>query len=436
MGLIFIYLRQMENYSVILFTLAVMIGLSAVAGKTKIPYPVLLVIVGMAVGFVPALPKLELDPEVIFLIFLPPMLYDAAYNISPKEFRTNFNTITTLAISLVFITVIGIAVVAYYCIPGMTWPLSFVLGAILSATDAVAAMSATKGLGLSHKTITILEGESLINDASALIAYRFALAAVAGTSFVLWKASWGFVVLLAGGFLCGFIIARVTSYFLLRVQHNHMVVISLMLIMPFVTYSAAEQVHVSGVIAVVTMGLSIARFTDKVFPETLKQQSKSIWEIILFLLNGLVFILIGLQFPLVVKNIDHQHFLPYIGYSVLIWLITLILRTARTFMQQANLQNAFRKGKGRISEHALLDFKNSIVISWSGMRGIVSLAIAIALPTTLSDGNIFPQRDAIIFISVMVVLLTLIVQGLTLPMVVKVLKKSESPDNSIEKTID
>lgn len=413
----------MEHYSVILFTLAVMIGLSAIANRTKIPYPVLLVIAGMAVGFIPALPKLELNPEVVFLIFLPPMLYDAAYNISPKEFRTNFHTITALAISLVFITVIGIAVIAHYCIPGMTWPLSFLLGAILSATDAVAAMSATKGLGLSHKTITILEGESLINDASALVAYRFALAAVTGTSFVLWKASLDFVIVLVGGFAIGFIIAKILGYFLIKVQHNSRVVISMMLIMPFVTYSAAEEVHVSGVIAVVTMGLSIARFTNKLFPDHLKTQSQTIWDIIVFLLNGLVFILIGLEFPRIVRQIDHKDVLPYIGYGILIWLVTLILRTVRTFSQQSSLQKAVRKGKGRITEEALLDFKNSVIISWSGMRGIVSLAIAIALPATLADGTAFPQRHSIIFISVVVVLLTLIVQGLTLPLVVKMLKK-------------
>ncbi|MFC3366417.1 cation:proton antiporter [Pedobacter fastidiosus] len=150
-----------------IFILAVMIGLSAIADKIKIPYPVLLIIVGVAIGFIPSLPSIDLNPEIIFLIFLPPLLYDAAFNISFKEFKTNISTISTLAITLVFLTAIGIAVVAHYMIPGMTWPLSFVLGAILSATDAVAAMSITKGLGLSHKTNTILEGESLINDASA-----------------------------------------------------------------------------------------------------------------------------------------------------------------------------------------------------------------------------------------------------------------------------
>src|ERR1700733_12472696 len=186
----------MENYSVVLFIMAIMILLSAVADKIRLPYPILLIVTGIIIGFIPSIPYAELDPDVIFLIFLPPLLYDAAYNISFREFRMNVNTIWTLAIPLVFITTFGIALTAHYCIPGMSWPLSFVLGSTLSATDAVAAISITKGLGLPHKTSTILEGESLINDASALVAYRFAVAAVTGISFVLWKASLQFVILM------------------------------------------------------------------------------------------------------------------------------------------------------------------------------------------------------------------------------------------------
>ena len=412
----------MENYSIVIFIMAIMIGLSAIADKIKIPYPILLIIAGMTIGFIPAIPDVELNPDIVFLIFLPPMLYDAAFNISFKEFRININTIGTLSVSLVFITVLGIAVIAHYCIPGMTWPLSFLLGAILSATDAVAAMSVTKGLGLSHKTITILEGESLINDASALVAYRFAVAAVTGTSFVIWKASLSFVILLGGGFLAGFVLAKLLAFFLEHVKHNSMVVISLMLLMPFVTYLLAEELHVSGVIAVVTLGLTISRFSNKVFPESLKHESKTFWDIIVFLLNGLVFILIGLEFPVVVKNIDHTEIWPYVGYGFLICIGALVLRMSRIFLQQINLQRAFQKNKGRITKDALLDFKNSLIISWSGMRGIVSLAIAIGLPFTLSDGSAFPQRNAIIFISVVVVLFTLIGQGLTLPWLIRILK--------------
>lgn len=412
----------MENYSIVIFIMALMIGLSAIAEKIKLPYPILLIIAGISIGFIPSLPNIALNPEIVFLIFLPPLLYDAAFNISYQEFKTNINTIGTLAVSLVFITASGIAVTAHYLIPGMTWPLSFVLGAILSATDAVAAMSITKGLGISHKTNTILEGESLVNDASALVAYRFAVAAVTGTAFVFWKASLQFLGLIAGGLLVGIVMGKILAFIIKRVQHNNLVTISFMMLMPFITWLAAETAHVSGVIAVVVLGLSIARFSNKVFPDSLKQQSKSIWDMIIFLLNGLIFILIGLQFPYVIHNIDRTQVFLYIGYAFIITVVALLLRIARVFLQRINLERAFQKGRGKITEHALLDLKSSLIISWSGMRGIVSLAIAIGLPVTLSDGNVFPERNAIIFISVVVVLFTLIGQGLTLPWLVRRLK--------------
>ncbi|OKS87327.1 Na+/H+ antiporter [Mucilaginibacter polytrichastri] len=412
----------MENYSIVIFIMAIMIGLSAVADKIKLPYPVLLIIAGIGLGFLPNLPDIELNPEIVFLIFLPPLLYDAAFNISYQEFKTNINTIITLAVTLVFVTTTGIAVVAHYLIPGMTWPLSFVLGAILSATDAVAAMSITKGLGISHKTSTILEGESLINDASALVSYQFAVAAVTGTAFVLWKATLQFAILMGGGFVVGSIIGQILAFVIKRIHQNRLATISFMLLTPFVTYLVAEEIHVSGVIAVVILGLSIAHFSRTVFPEDLKQQSKSIWDIIIFLLNGLIFILIGLQLPQVIKGITQAQLLPYIGYGFIITVVALVLRMGRVFLQQLNLQQAFKKGKGRITENALLDFKNSLIISWSGMRGIVSLAIAIGLPITLSSGSPFPQRSAIILISVIVVLFTLIGQGLSLPWLVRRLK--------------
>ena len=416
------YVNSMENYSIVIFILAIMIGLSAIADRIRLPYPVLLIIAGIGIGFVPAIPDVVLNPEIVFLIFLPPLLYDAAFNISYQTFKTNINTIGTLSISLVFITASGIAVAAHYLIPGMTWPLSFVLGAILSATDAVAAMSITKGLGLSHSTNTILEGESLVNDASALVAYRFAVAAVTGTAFVFWKASLEFIILMAGGVAIGVIMGAILAFIIKRVHQNNLVIISFMLLMPFVTYLVAEDLHVSGVIAVVILGLSIARFSKKVFPDQLKNQSKSIWDIIIFLLNGLIFILIGLQFPFVIKSINSAQVLPYIGYAFMITVLALVLRMARVFLQKINLQRAFKKGKHKITEDALLDFKSSLIISWSGMRGIVSLAIAIGLPVTLADGRPFPERNAIIFISVVVVLFTLIGQGLSLPWLVKRLK--------------
>jgi monovalent cation/hydrogen antiporter len=399
--------------------MAIMIGLSVVADRIKLPYPVLLIIAGIAIGFIPTMPNIALNPEIVFLIFLPPLLFDAAFNISYKTFKTNINTIGTLAIPLVFLTASGIAVVAHYMIHGLTWPLSFVLGAILSATDAVAAMSITRGLGLSHSTNTILEGESLVNDASALVAYRFAVAAVTGTAFVLWKASLEFIFLMGGGFLIGLIMGRILAFSIRLARQNNLATISLMLLAPFVTYLVAENLHVSGVIAVVILGLSIARFSNKAFPDQVKLQSKSIWDIIIFLLNGLIFILMGLEFPYLIKSISHDQLLPYVGYAFIITVVALLLRTARVFLQKTNLQKAFKKGKHKITEDALLDFKNSLIISWSGMRGIVSLAIAIGLPVTMADGSPFPERNAIVFISIVVVLFTIIGQGLSLPWLIK-----------------
>jgi Na+/H+ antiporter len=412
----------MENYTIIIFILAVMIGLSAIADRVKLPYPVLLIVAGIGVGFLPNLPDVELNPEIVFLIFLPPLLYDAAFNISYQDFKVNISTISSLAIALVFITATGIAVVARYLIPGFTWPLGFVLGAILSATDAVAAMSITKGLGLSHKTNTILEGESLVNDASALVAYRFAVAAVTGSAFVFWRAGLDFAVLMAGGAGVGIIISRILGFVITRIHKNTLVTISFMLLAPFVTYLVAEQVHVSGVIAVVLLGLGIARFSNKIFPDSLKRQSKSFWDVIIFLLNGLIFILIGIQFPYVIRNIPSQQIWPYVGYAFIITVVALGLRIFRVFGQRNTLQKGFAKGHPKVTEGALLDFKNSLIISWSGMRGIVSLAIAIGLPVTLANGQPFPQRNAIIFISVVVVLFTLIGQGLSLPWLVRKLK--------------
>ncbi len=416
----------MENYTLIIIILAIIIGLSAFAEKSKLPYPILLVIVGIAIGFIPTMNEIEINPEIIFLIFLPPLLYDASFNISPKHFKTNLSTISTLAIPLVFLTTFWIAVVSHYMIPGMTWPLSFVLGAILSATDAVAALNITKGLDIPEKTITILEGESLINDASALVAYRFAVATAMGSAFIIWKAALEFVFLLGGGFLVGFIMSKTLAFILKKVRKNINVTVSFMLLMPFVTYLVAEHFHVSGVIAVVVLGLSIARLSNKIFPESLKNNSKSLWDVIIFLLNGLIFILIGLNFRYILEDIDENMILPYIGYAAIITIVALLTRMVRVFFQKKNLQKSFQSNKKRkISENALLDFGNSLIISWSGMRGIVSLAIAMGLPKFLEDGTPFPHRNAIIFISIAAVLITLIGQGLTLPWIVKKINEAE-----------
>jgi CPA1 family monovalent cation:H+ antiporter len=438
----------MEAYSVVIILLAVAIGLYPVATKIKLPYPVLLLTAGVAVGFIPGFYRISVQPEVVFLLFLPPMLYDAAYTISFKDFKHNFSTISTLAVTLVFVTTTGIAVAVHYCIPGMTWSLSFVVGAILSPPDAIAATGVTKGLGLPRRLSTVLEGESLVNDASALVAFRFAVAAVAGSAFVPWEAGLLFLIALAGGCLMGWLLLHAFLWIAQR-RLDKNVIASLNLMLPFVAYLLAEEVHVSGVIAVVTVGLLNARHKDKL-PESSVAQSKTVLDTVVFILGGLVFILIGLEFPQVLKSIPPNRFLPLIGCAFLIFGAALLIRMAIIFWHKNNTRRryvAIRKrfvkmdrqrmeqiqiGVPRKSppmdeqltnfRSLLLTSKEALLIGWSGMRGIVSLAAALSLPLVMADGSAFPQRDTIIFLTVVVVILMLVIQGLGLPVLIKLLK--------------
>ena len=415
----------MEKYTTILVVLGAMILLTPLAERLKIASPILLIIAGIAIGFIPGMPILEIEPEIIFLIFLPPLLYEAAFNIPFKDFKEHFGTISSMAFGLVFVTTGCIAVAAYYLIPQMTWPLAFVLGAILAATDAVAAMSITRNLGLSHKTKIILEGESLINDASALVAYRFALSAVAGVSFIWWKASITFLLLLLGGAVVGFVVGFIVAVTLRAIKNNQLAVLSLMLLSPFVTYLIAEEFHFSGVISVVVLGIVLSHFSRKKFPELLKEQSKTLWEVIVFMLNGFIFIILGLELPIVMKSIASDMIWPYTGFAFLLTVIAIVVRSIRVFMKRRELQHAFRhsarlKGTGRVfPENLLLTAQECLVISWSGMRGIVSLAIAIALPVSMDNGQPFPFRSEIIFITILVILFTIVGQGLLLPNLVR-----------------
>ncbi len=433
----------MESYSIVIILLAIAIGLFPVATRFKIPYPMLLLAVGIGVGFIPDV-QLSIQPDVVFLIFLPPMLYDAAFNISFKGFRSNLNTISLLAISLIFITTIGIAVVARYLIPGMTWPLAFVLGAILSPPDAIAASGVTKGLGLPHRTSTILEGESLVNDASALVAFRFAVAAVAGSSFVFWKAGLMFLLSLGGGFLIGWLMWVIFAFINRKFNRNTPVMVSLNLMLPFVAYLIAEEFHVSGVIAVVVVGLMLSGHKNKIAKEV-ASQSKSIWDTGIFILGGLIFLLIGLQFPHVIENISLPIILPLIGCSFLLLATAMVIRMGMLFwhredtirnlkkidqrhkeiLQKVNnerFKRRMEKRMNRFKDYQPLSINECVVIGWSGMRGIVSLAAALSLPLWMDNGVAFPQRDKIIFITITTVVLMLLIQGIGLPLLIKFLK--------------
>ncbi len=399
--------------------MTILIGLSALVEKTKLPYPILLVLVGLAIGFVPFLPGLELDPEIVFLVFLPPILYDAAFKTSWHEFKKEIRPISALAVSLVFFTTIIVGVAAYYLIPGFTWPLAFVLGAIISPPDAVAATSITKGLGLNRKVITIIEGESLVNDASALIAYRYALAAVGGT-FVLWKAGIAFLVVALGGIGIGLAVGYVIVLAHKKVKDNAIVETSLSLLTPFSAYLLAEHFKTSGVLAVVTAGLVVAWRSREVFSTQTRLQTRAVWDTVIFLMNGMVFILIGLQMPSIVEDLRTETVYSIVGYGLVISLVTITIRIVWVFAG-ARLFMPRRMNGLKADDPEKVSWKNVLIVAWTGTRGVVSLATAMALPLTLADGSPFPKRHTILLLAFVVILVTLVVQGLTLPLLIRIL---------------
>lgn len=413
----------MENLALLIFLLALLVALSAAAPKLKLPYPVLLVLAGVALALVPGLPVISITPNLIFFIFLPPLLYEASYNMSWHEFVANRRPITLLAVGLVLLTTTLVAALAHFFIPGFSWAMGFVLGAIVAPPDAVAATSVTKGLGLPRRITDILEGESLVNDASALIAYRYAVAAVVTGTFGLWDAGWHFVLVAGGGAAIG----TVVGYLAVRVQRyltDATIITALSLLLPFGVYLAAEHVEVSGVLAVVAMGLMMSRRSHDIYDNQTRLLKHSFWRVLGFLLNGLVFLIIGLELRIILTELGPGAFWPLLGYGLLVSAVAIAIRMGWVFPVNY-LGRVIGRWLGREEVHS--PKRNLFITSWAGMRGVVSLATALALPLTVRGGEPFPQRDAILFITFTVILVTLLVQGLSLPWLVRRLHVQESP---------
>jgi CPA1 family monovalent cation:H+ antiporter len=408
----------MREVEIILILLAIITALAQVTDKVKIPYPVLLVVAGMAIGLVPGLPRITLDPEVVFVIFLPPLLYSACWTTSWPDFKAAKRPITLLAIGCVLFTTIAVAAVAHYFIPGFPWPVAFVLGAIISPPDAVAATAATKGLFVPRRIITVLEGESLVNDATGLIAYRYALAAVATGQFVLWQAGLQFLVVAGGGILLGVTVGQVLVWVHKITRGNATVDTSLTFLAPYVSYLAAEELHVSGVLAVVSTGLFIVVRSSEIFTHQTRLQAVATWNTVIFLLNGIVFILIGLQLPAITEGIGQYSWPLLLGYGALVSGAAIVGRILWVY-PAAYVPRWLSRGI-RERETAT-NLRTVTIIAWTGMRGVVSLAAALALPLTLPNGAPFPQRDLILFLTFCVILSTLVLQGLTLPLIIRLL---------------
>ena len=410
----------MQNVGIIVMLLFGITFLSVLSNKYRFPFPIVLVVCGVAISLVPHLPVIALNPDVVFLIFLPPLLYGAAWNTSWHEFRSALRPISFAAVGLVLFTTILVAVAAYALIPGLSWPVAFLIGAIVSPPDAVAATSITKGLGLHPRLVAILEGESLVNDASGLIAYQYALRAIATGNFVLWQAGSNFVLTATGGIAIGLGIG-----FLMRFIHKNyicdpVIEVTLTFLTPFAAYLMAEEVHCSGVLAVVVTGLYLSYRSSEIFSYQSRIMAYSVWEVVVFILNGLIFILIGLQLRTVMAAINDYTPGALLVYGAVISLIVIVVR----FIWVVPAAMLPRLLSRRIRQKESFDFRNMVVFGWAGMRGVVSMAAALALPVTLDDPakTPFPHRNLVIFITFCVILATLVPLGLTLPWIIRKLK--------------
>ena len=389
--------------------------IALLARKLHIPYPILFLIGGLLIGWLirldPELPKVRLSPDLVFLVFLPPLLFPAAFFTSWRDFRANLRPISLLAIGLVLFTTVVVAFLAYYFF-NLPLAAGFVLGAIISPPDAIAATAIAERLSVPRRIVTILEGESLVNDATALIAYRFAVAAVLTGTFSLADAGLQFVFVSVGGVLTGLAVGWLAVWFHKRVD-DAPIEITVSLLTPFVAYLAAEHVHVSGVLSVVTAGLYIGRQTPLILSYRTRLQGGPVWSMLEFLLNGFVFILIGLQLPEILQALsEHKDYTisQLVGYSLIISVAVIVVRMLWVF-PAAYLPRLLSK-KIRAKD-PYPNWRHVTIIGWTGMRGVVSLAAALALKET------FPGRDLILFLTFMVILATLVVQGLSLPTLIR-----------------
>ncbi|MEQ8425235.1 MAG: Na+/H+ antiporter [Cyclobacteriaceae bacterium] len=406
----------MSNISTVILLLAVVTALAQVTDRIRIPYPVMLVLAGIGIGLIPGLPIVSLDSEVVFLLFLPPVLYAAAWNTSLTDFKDSARPISMLAFGCVLFTTTAVACVAHYFIPGFGWAESFVLGAIISPPDAVAATAATKGLKLPKRIITILEGESLVNDATGLIAYRYAIAAVATGSFIFWLVAINFLYVAIVGILVGFAVGVVFRWIHKITPDNAITDTTFTLLAPFTAYLAAEEIHTSGVLSVVTCGLFLSYYSSEIFDHRTRLQAGAVWETLIFLVNGIIFILIGLQLPLILNNIESHSVGEILLYGGIISAATIVVRLIWIY-PGAYLPRWMSKGIRK--NEARPSWRGVTIVGWAGMRGVVSLAAALALPLTIGNNTPFPNRDLIIFLTFCVIFATLVLQGLTLPTLIK-----------------
>jgi len=392
-------------------------ALLVAAPALHIPYPILLVLGGLALGFIPGVPTLQLPPELVLIAFLPPLLYSAAFFTSLRDLRESIRPIGTLAIGLVLATMTAVAVVAHGMVDDMSWGAAFVLGAVVAPTDPLAASAIMRRLGVPRRAITIVEGESLVNDGTALVLYRVAVTAVVAGTFSVWEASWRLVWSVVGGVAIGLIVGFLVAFVRRRVD-NPPVEVTIALITGYLAFIPANAAQASGVLAVVTAGIYLGWRTPELTSFQRRLTGNAVWEIFTFVINAVLFALIGLQLPGILDALT-----GYAGSKLVWWgvIVTGTVMVTRLVFVPVFTYLPKRFLGSFDANNPAPPVNRAAIVAWAGMRGAVSLAAALAVPLTTNAGSPFPQRDLIVFLTFCVILGTLVFQGLTLPVLINVL---------------
>jgi Na+/H+ antiporter len=400
--------------------LAAIVALALVAKRLRVPYPIVFVVGGLILALIPGVPTIELQPDLVFLLFLPMLIFGDGWTTDYRSFKRYYQPIFMLAIGLVVFTSVVVAFVAHWLI-GFPIALGFVLGAILSPTDAVATDAISEEVGLPARLMTIIGGESLVNDATGLVIYRFAVVAVATGAFSLLNAAAQFVYVVvvgvAVGLGVGWLIARISIATRKSGLSDELIAVSISLVAPFALYVPAETLHASGVLAAMSGGIYLSRKSSQIFDAEGRLAAASVWNLLFFVFNGAAFVLIGLQLRNIVRGLSNYPLLTLIAWGVAIALVVIAVRFLWMFPAAYSRRLIFPGHRER--EIPPAPWRWVFVIATAGMRGIVSLAAALALPVTIAPGVPFPQRDLILFITFVVILVTLVGEGLLLPWLIR-----------------
>jgi CPA1 family monovalent cation:H+ antiporter len=401
------------------YLILIILALVMLANRLRLAYPIVLVVGGLALSFTSAFSNVTIDPELVFFIFLPPLLFESAWQVSWKEFWKWRRVITSFAFPIVILTSSVIAVVSWACIPGFTLALGFLLGGIVSPPDAISATSIMKQVKVPKGLVSIIEGESLLNDASSLIVFRFAMAAVITGQFHIHEAVGSFfLVIIMGtaiGLALGFVFYAIDRW----LPTTPSIQIMLTLVAPYCMYYSAEHFHFSGVLSVVAGGLFLSSQRQRIMNYRSRIEVGNVWANLTFVLNGLVFMLIGLQLPSIIKQLGNIGLASAIGYGLTVSLALVVCRILCTL--GASVFTRFISRYITVADNSP-GWRNPLIIGWAGMRGVVSLAAALSIPLLISDNQAFPYRSLILFITFIVILVTLVFQGLTLPWLIKKIK--------------